>query len=616
MKKEEQEQKPVYGGYCRKSSEDGDRQANSIEDQERELEHVEMKEKLNVKIKFPGESQSAFTPGRPIFADLIKGIETGKINSILTWHINRLARNPIDAGQIIYLMDIGKLKEIKTPSKTYYNTAGDKFILHLELSISKKDSDEKSVAVKRALTGRALRGLPGGVSKIGFLNDKTEEKGNRKWIIDKVRMPLVKKMFQQMLTGQFSPAQLYRYAKDDLHLTTIQRKKFGGRPIAYSYMYSLLRDSTYAGFFFQGGIRYELDKRLPRIITEAEYWKIQTMLGLKGRPQPSKHEGLYNPFMTCGQCNGHMCPDFKFQMICPDCKKKFAYKNTDECPKCKIKISQMVKPTYCTYVYYFCINNKKHRSTCNHSTVEEMNVTKYIQEKISTELSISKELSDWCLKHLYLLKDKEIEEEAEVGAILDEQETQIKKKLSNLLSYRINRTDTSPEQVEIFDAQEKALQEEWSSIKQRRVHKIDWYSQAVKEFNLLTEVEDIIKNGTPDEKKDILKELRSNLTVSDKRVIVSNKKSIDTFGKLILGARLENKAFEPKSFHFDIANKGQKEKAGLENPTFVHLLDVVREVITFWKTNKEHIYIPNYRDGLFKITQPTEVEMASYSCLR
>ena len=41
-------------------------------------------------------------------------------------------------------------------------------------------------------------------------------------------------------------------------------------------------------------------------------------------------------------------------------------------------------------------------------------------------------------------------------------------------------------------------------------------------------------------------------------------------------------------------------------------LDVVREVITFWKTNKEHIYIPNYRDGLFKITQPTEAEMASF----
>lgn len=46
--------------------------------------------------------------------------------------------------------------------------------------------------------------------------------------------------------------------------------------------------------------------------------------------------------------------------------------------------------------------------------------------------------------------------------------------------------------------------------------------------------------------------------------------------------------------------------------SFVWVLDVVREVITFWKTNKEHIYIPNYRDGLFKITQPTAEEMASF----
>ena len=45
---------------------------------------------------------------------------------------------------------------------------------------------------------------------------------------------------------------------------------------------------------------------------------------------------------------------------------------------------------------------------------------------------------------------------------------------------------------------------------------------------------------------------------------------------------------------------------------FFTLLDVVREVITFWKTNKEHIYIPNYRDGLFKIILPSEKEMALY----
>ena len=165
MKKEENI-KINYGRYPRKSQEDKYRQVNSIKDQERDLEEVELKEKLNVVIKFPGESQSAHSPGRPIFAEVIKSIEAGKINGLLVWHANRLSRNPIDAGKIIYLMDLGKLLEVKTPTKTYYNTSSDKHYLSQELSNSKKDSDDKSEVVKRALAGRALRGLPSGVSKV------------------------------------------------------------------------------------------------------------------------------------------------------------------------------------------------------------------------------------------------------------------------------------------------------------------------------------------------------------------------------------------------------------------------------------------------------------------
>jgi len=112
MKKEEK--KIEYGAYYRKSSEDSAKQVNSNEDQKRDLDEIELREKLNVKIKFAGESQSAFIPGRPIFAELVKSIMSGKINAILVWHANRLSRNSIDAGQLIYLMDIGKLLQKHT----------------------------------------------------------------------------------------------------------------------------------------------------------------------------------------------------------------------------------------------------------------------------------------------------------------------------------------------------------------------------------------------------------------------------------------------------------------------------------------------------------------------
>ena len=53
---------------------------------------------------------------------MIEEIEKGKINAILTWHLTRIARNSYDGGRIIYLMDEGLLKEIRTPDGIYKNT--------------------------------------------------------------------------------------------------------------------------------------------------------------------------------------------------------------------------------------------------------------------------------------------------------------------------------------------------------------------------------------------------------------------------------------------------------------------------------------------------------------
>src|SRR6185295_8328757 len=101
----------------------------------------------------------------------------------------------------------------------------DKFLLQLEFGMSKKDSDDKSEVVKRALEGRARRGLPNGVAHVGYLNDLTKEKGNRGWIKDPIRYPLVKEILTMFLTGKYTVPKLHRIAKNKLKLTTIQRKK-------------------------------------------------------------------------------------------------------------------------------------------------------------------------------------------------------------------------------------------------------------------------------------------------------------------------------------------------------------------------------------------------------
>ena len=104
-----------YIAYCRKSTDEPDRQILSIEGQVTELKEFAAKEKLEI-VDFILESKTAKEPGRQKFAEVINLLETGVADGILSWHPDRLARNSIDGGLIIYLLDTGKLLDLKFPS--------------------------------------------------------------------------------------------------------------------------------------------------------------------------------------------------------------------------------------------------------------------------------------------------------------------------------------------------------------------------------------------------------------------------------------------------------------------------------------------------------------------
>ena len=311
--------------YNRKSSEDEDRQVLSVGSQIDEAKRVADFYKLSQFVEIFQESKSAKTEYcRPEFTRMMSMIKSGEIDAIVCWKLDRLARNMTEGGAIIDLLSSGTIKAIITNDKVFYPW-DNVIVMSVEFSQGKQFVKDLSVNVKRGQKKKATMGVPHGVASLGFLNDKTEEKGNRKWIVDEDRLWKIKKLFELFLTGTYSAGKLHKYAINELQLSTVKRKRIGGQMIMLSRMYEILKDPVYAGFFYYGGSRYDLDASLPRIITEANRDRVLQLLSKKNIPKIQQHSTLYSGFIQSDE-GDFMGQDIKFQLIC-DCKYKFAYRS-------------------------------------------------------------------------------------------------------------------------------------------------------------------------------------------------------------------------------------------------------------------------------------------------
>ena len=159
-----------YIAYCRKSTDEKDRQVLSIESQIEELKEFAKKENLEV-VEFVTEAKTAKEPGREKFNEIIKRIQKGEIQGILAWHPDRLARNSIDGGRIIYLLDTEKLQDLKFPTFWFENTPQGKFMLSIAFGQSKYYIDNLSENIKRGVRQKLRRGEWPLKAPYGYLNE-------------------------------------------------------------------------------------------------------------------------------------------------------------------------------------------------------------------------------------------------------------------------------------------------------------------------------------------------------------------------------------------------------------------------------------------------------------
>lgn len=137
-----------YFLYARKSTDDKARQIRSIKDQIAELRELAHRFGIVI-LETLQEKQTAKKPGRPVFNAMLSRIENGEADGILAWHPDRLSRNSLDSGRIIYMLDTGIIKDLRFCTQTFEPTAQGKFNLAVMFDQAKYYVDNLSENIKR-----------------------------------------------------------------------------------------------------------------------------------------------------------------------------------------------------------------------------------------------------------------------------------------------------------------------------------------------------------------------------------------------------------------------------------------------------------------------------------
>jgi hypothetical protein len=151
------------------------------------------------------------------------------------------------------------------------------------------------------------KGWRPGKAPLGYMNDKFGEKGKKTVPSDPERFPLTRKMWDLLLTGNYSVKRILEIATNDWGL-----KMRDGKSLGLSSLYRIFTNPFYYGEFMYNGELHQ-GKHEP-MITRDEYDHAQAVLGNKGRPRPKTKRLPFSGLIRC-ECGGTIVAEEKFKTI-------------------------------------------------------------------------------------------------------------------------------------------------------------------------------------------------------------------------------------------------------------------------------------------------------------
>lgn len=506
--------------YCRKSSEDSTRQVQSIEDQIKMMRDIAQMRNLQITKVFTDVKSAGKPYQRPAFQEMMKQIHKGEVQAILTWKIDRLSRNPIENGQLSWMLQKGIIQEIITSERNYL-PQDNVMLFMVESAMANQYLRDLSSNVKRGMNSRVEKGVFPGHAPLGYLNAGVQ-KGNKTIIKDPETFSALQGLWNLLKTKQYQLADLYRIMQVQY---PIYKK---GKVLAFSSFHRIFHNSFYCGVFKWAG-KQHLGKH-PVMITQSEFEAIQLHLGKKHKTREKNLEFDFKGIMKCGNCDACITAERKTKFI----KSENSYRSFD---------------------YYRCTHRKRD-ITCHQKPLSQ----KQIEEQLSFELEkiqLPNCVFEFGFAQLQETNTKDDSVQLQTICNLEKEIQQLEKRIlqieenlvieSNIEFRELLKKKYSEAKIQIQKLKED-IQEQKKGAEQRNQMIID-------NLEIIQHGKKLLSEGVKEQKQRIFHGLGSNWMIKDKTLLYEPHFIVEAVLKTKNLFSADSKRFEPTKTHFPLSDK-------------------------------------------------------------
>ncbi len=391
---------------------------------------------------------------------------------MLVWKLDRLARNPIDQGQISWLLQQGIIGEIRTPFNSYF-PKDNVLMSTVEFGMATQYSRDLSENVKRGNETKLQSGGLPGRAPIGYLNDTS----NHTVVMDAKTAPIITEAFHLYATGNYNTRSIADYIFDH------GIKTGSGKKYTRSMIDHVLRNPFYYGQIKRKDVLYAGNHK--PLISRALFDDVQTVLSGKSVVRKSKHFFPIRGFASCAFCG------------------------------CSItgEVQRGIK-------YFHCTNGKKN---CDQkSNFVRGNILDEMVASVLGELETDPEmieLSYSAAKEMYINNTDLVKTKIQhlKNEVLDS-----KNKLNKILDYLTDGVITKEvykSKSEALEANIKSTEEEIFSLSNGNIKDaLVTFEQTKKALLQAHYAKDLYLNGDDYKKRELLEILLSNIAIADKKV--------------------------------------------------------------------------------------------------